>query len=120
MNKMTIEGEFDVDGVLKGPCVKIEVEEHRGVIFMPDDIIAQLNKAWGGYDWTGCRFLVETLYDEYCNKSYNSTFDMGKATHFWQWCKKRGHASQGIMGQRRQRNEQSKRNGKASGKETNA
>ena len=64
MNKMTIKGEFSVDNVKRGPIVEIEVEEHRGVIFMPDDIIAQLNKAWGGFDWTGCEFLVTKVFNK--------------------------------------------------------
>lgn len=103
MNKMIIKGEFSVfngsHNVIRGNCVEIEVEEHRGVIFMPDDIIAQLNKAYGSYDWTSCQFLVEAFYDENNNIIYFSTFDYGKATHFWQWDKHTGnHASQGIMG----------------------
>ena len=99
MNKMIIKGEFSVDGVLRGNIVEIEVEEHRGVIFMPDDIIAQLNTSWGGYDWTGCRFLVEKVENKDGSTEWRDCFDVGKMTHFWEWNKRTGYnASQGIMG----------------------
>ena len=100
MNKMTIKGEFSVDGVKRGPIIEIEVEEHRGVIFMPDDIIAQLNKAWGGFDWTGCEFLVTKVFNKDGSTSWQDCYNYGDMTHFWQWDKKTGnHRSQGIMGQ---------------------
>lgn len=103
MNKMIIKGEFAVHNgthnVKSGPIVEIEVEEHRGVIFMPDDIIAQLNKAYGSYDWTSCQFLVEKVLNNDGSTEWRDCFDYGKMTHFWQWDKHTGnHASQGIMG----------------------
>lgn len=99
MNRMIIKGEFSVDGVIRGNTVEIEVEEHKGVIFMPDDIIAQLNEAYGSDDWTGCRFLVEQVLNKDGSTGWRDCFDYGAMTHFWQWDKRTGNrASQGIMG----------------------